>query len=96
MSTDADAQAEAPPRGRVSRMAVYSVLSSLVGVVVAPMALLGVGLGVIAYTRLPATGLRGRVLALAGIACGALSLLINLFLVVLVLGGQAPATGHAG
>ncbi|WP_275296874.1 hypothetical protein [Mycolicibacterium sp. CBMA 361] len=41
----------------------------------------------IAYERNPDREKRRNALALASIACGALTLLINLFLVVLVLGG---------
>ncbi len=71
---------------RVNRLAVGSVVCALTGVVFGPLALIGVGLGVVAYERIPSSGTRGRVLALSGIVCGALAFLLNLFLVVLVLG----------
>lgn len=71
---------------RVHRLAVGSVLCALTGVVFGPVALIGVGLGVVAYERSPGSGSRGSVLALIGIGCGALAFLLNLFLVVLVLG----------
>jgi hypothetical protein len=71
---------------RVNRLAVGSVACALIGVVFGPVALIGVGLGVVAYERIPGSGTRGSVLALIGIGCGALAFLLNLFLVVLVLG----------
>jgi hypothetical protein len=72
---------------RVNRMAVGSLVCALTGVVLGPVALIGVGLGVVAYERIPGSGTRGSVLALSGIVCGALAFLLNLFLVVLILGG---------
>jgi hypothetical protein len=72
---------------RVNRLAVCSVVCSLTGVLFAPMALIGVGFGVVAYERIPGSGTRGSLLALSGIGCGALAFLLNLFLVVLILGG---------
>jgi Domain of unknown function (DUF4190) len=71
---------------RVNRLAVGSLACALAGVVVGPVALIGVGLGVVAYERIPGSGTRGSVLALTGIVCGAIAFLLNLFLVVLVLG----------
>lgn len=71
---------------RVNRLALGSVVCALAGVVLGPVALIGVGLGVVAYERIPSSGTRGRALALSGIVCGALAFLLNLFLVVLVLG----------
>ncbi len=71
---------------RVNRLALGSVVCALAGVVLGPAALIGVGLGVVAYERIPGSGTRGRALALSGIVCGALAFLLNLFLVVLVLG----------
>ncbi|MCX8559425.1 DUF4190 domain-containing protein [Mycolicibacterium mucogenicum] len=68
-------------------MAVGSLVCALTGVVLGPVALIGVGLGVVAYERIPGSGTRGSVLALSGIVCGALAFLLNLFLVVLILGG---------
>lgn len=72
---------------RVNRLAVGSIVCALAGVVFGPLALIGVGLGVVAYERIPGSGTRGSVLALTGIGCGALAFLLNLFLVVRVLGG---------
>lgn len=72
---------------RVNRMAVGSVVCALTGVVFGPMALIGVGLGVVAYERIPGSGTRGSLLAVIGIVSGALAFLLNLFLVVLILGG---------
>ena len=72
---------------RVNRLAVGSVLCALAGVVLGPVALIGVGLGVVAYERIPGSGTRGSLLAVIGIVCGALAFLLNLFLVVLILGG---------
>ncbi|WP_406784231.1 DUF4190 domain-containing protein [Mycobacterium sp. SMC-13] len=72
---------------RVNRLAVGSVVCALAGVVFGPVALIGVGLGVVAYERIPGSGTRGSLLAVIGIACGALAFLLNLFLVVLILGG---------
>jgi hypothetical protein len=71
---------------RVNRLAVGSVVCALTGVVFGPMALIGVGLGVVAYERIPGSGTRGSLLALIGIGSGALAFLLNLFLVVLILG----------
>ena len=71
---------------RINRLAVGSVVCALAGVVLDPVALIGVGLGVVAYEQIPGSGTRGRALALSGIVCGALAFLLNLFLVVLVLG----------
>ncbi|OBJ44336.1 hypothetical protein A5630_16620 [Mycolicibacterium mucogenicum] len=72
---------------RVNRLAVGSVVCALAGVVFGPLALIGVGLGVVAYERIPGSGTRGSLLALSGIGFGALAFLLNLFLVVLVIGG---------
>jgi hypothetical protein len=72
---------------RVNRLAVGSVVCALAGVVLGPVALIGVGLGVVAYERIPGSGTRGSLLAVIGIVCGALAFLLNLFLVVLILGG---------
>jgi hypothetical protein len=72
---------------RVNRLAVGSVVCALAGVVFGPVALIGVGLGVVAYERIPGSGTRGSLLAVIGIVCGALAFLLNLFLVVLILGG---------
>ena len=72
---------------RFNRLAVGSVVCSLVGAAFAPMALVGVGLGVVAYALIPGSGTRGRLLALIGIGCGALTFLLNLILIVRVLGG---------
>lgn len=72
---------------RVNRLAVGSVVCALAGVVLGPVALIGVGLGVVAYERIPGSGTRGSLLAVIGIGCGALAFLLNLFLVVLILGG---------
>ncbi len=72
---------------RVNRLAVGSVVCALAGVVLGPVALIGVGLGVVAYERIPGSGTRGSLLAVIGIGCGALAFLLNLFLVVRILGG---------
>ena len=72
---------------RVNRLAVGSVVCALAGVVLGPVALIGVGLGVVAYERIPGSGTRGSLLAVIGIVCGALAFLLNLFLVVRILGG---------
>ena len=72
---------------RVNRLAVGSVVCALAGVVFGPMALIGVGLGVVAYEQIPGSGTRGSLLAVIGIVCGALAFLLNLFLVVMILGG---------
>lgn len=72
---------------RVNRLAVGSVVCALAGAVLGPVALIGVGLGVVAYERIPGSGTRGSLLAVIGIVCGALAFLLNLFLVVLILGG---------
>lgn len=72
---------------RVNRLAVGSIVCALTGVVFGPLALIGVGLGVVAYERIPGSGTRGSLLALTGIGCGAPAFLLNLFLVVRVLGG---------
>ena len=72
---------------RVNRLAVGSVVCALAGVVLGPVALIGVGLGVVAYERIPGSGTRGSLLAVIGIGGGALAFLLNLFLVVRILGG---------
>ena len=72
---------------RVNRLAVGSIMCTLTDVMFGPLALIGVGLGVVAYERIPGSGTRGSLLAVIGIVCGALAFLLNLFLVVLILGG---------
>ena len=66
-------------------MAIASLASSLIGVLCGLGSIVGIVLGVIALNQIKQTGQGGHGLAVAGIAVGGLTLLINLVWTISVL-----------
>jgi hypothetical protein len=73
-----DGQARAT---RINRLAVWSVIASAV-TLFGIGSLLGVALGVVAWNQATVRGERGRGLAVAGIALGAITLLVSMIAIV--------------
>ena len=66
-------------------MAIASLASSLIGVLCGIGSIVGIVLGVVALNQIKQTGQGGHGLAIAGIAVGGLTLLINLVWTISVL-----------
>lgn len=71
-----------PPPGN-NPLAVFALVSSLVGLLCGVGSVIGIVLGVIALNQVKRSGQQGRGLAIAGIAVGAVSLIISLFVMTL-------------
>lgn len=75
--------AHAPDRSRINRLAVWSLASSAV-TLFGLGSVIGIALGVVALNQIAVHHQRGRGLAIGGIALGALTLIISMFVVVKV------------
>ena len=83
MTTPGDATAPSSAKLRTNRLAIASLVASAV-TLFGVGSIVGIALGVIALNQLNVRGEGGRGLALAGIAVGAVTLLISMVLVVWV------------
>ena len=84
MTTPGDATATSGAKPRTNRLAIASLVASAV-TLLGVGSIVGIALGVVAWNQLSRRGERGRGLALAGVALGALTLLISMVFVVRVL-----------
>lgn len=75
------------PSPKTNTMAIASLVSSLIGVLCGIGSIVGIVLGLVALNQIKTTREGGQGLAIAGIAVGGLSLLINLIWTVSVLSG---------
>jgi hypothetical protein len=65
------------PAGGTNPLAIFSLVASCVGLLCGFGSIIGIVLGVIAVNQIKRTGQQGRGLAVAGIAVGAVSLVIS-------------------
>ena len=65
------------PAGGTNPLAIFSLVASCVGLLCGFGSIIGIVLGVIAMNQIKKTGQQGRGLAVAGVAVGAISLVIS-------------------
>ena len=65
------------PAGGTNPLAIFSLVASCVGLLCGFGSIIGIVLGVIAMNQIKKTGQQGRGLAIAGVAVGAISLVIS-------------------
>ena len=66
-----------PPAAGTNPLAIFSLVASCVGLLCGFGSIIGIVLGVIAMNQIKRTGQQGRGLAVAGVAVGAVSLVIS-------------------
>lgn len=72
------------PRPQTNRLAIASLVVSIIGVLAWPLSIIGIALGVVALNQVRRTGAEGYGLAVAGIAAGAITLVIGLIVTISV------------
>ncbi|KUI14053.1 hypothetical protein AU193_08460 [Mycobacterium sp. GA-1285] len=73
------------PQGKTNGLAIGSLVASAVGVLCGVGSLIGIVLGIVALNQIKTSGDGGRGLAIAGIAVGAATLLLNIIVTVAML-----------
>lgn len=75
----------AQPSGRTNTLAITSLVISIAGIIFTPLAVVGIVLAVIAFNQIKRSGEGGHGLAVAGVAVGAVTLVVGAILTLSLL-----------